>query len=194
MILEIVSREIVVAVHLGQVGFHLAGREALGGERDDHRVDPVQAALTLAHRLRVEAAVPIPRHLDLDRADLGEHRLRTGPVAAVAMVAAIRSVLLIAEVLVHLDFQAGLEDLLGQPGQQTARPDQIDPVGTRLLDELLGQRPLRPRPHRHRAMASPPPHPAQSSSVLPGERTAHRVRPDQLHRGSDSPTGIPLDS
>ena len=107
------------------------------------------------------------------------------------MVAARRSVLLIAEMLVHLDFQAGLEDLLRQPGQQTARPDQIDPVGTRLLNELLGQRPLRPRLIVISAAASPPPHPALSSSVLPGERTAHRVRPDQLHRGSDSPQARP---
>ena len=61
------------------------------------------------------------------------------------MVTASRSVFFIAEVLVHLDFQAGLEDPLGQPGQQTVRPDQIDSVGTRLLNELLGQRPLRPR-------------------------------------------------
>jgi hypothetical protein len=39
--------------------------------------------------------------------------------------------------LIHLDLQAGLENLLRQPGQQPARPDEINPVSTRLLDELL---------------------------------------------------------
>jgi hypothetical protein len=46
--------------------------------------------------------------------------------------------------LIHLDVQAGLEDLLRQPGQQPARPDEIDPIGTRLLDELLSKRPSQP--------------------------------------------------
>ncbi len=39
--------------------------------------------------------------------------------------------------LIHLDFQPGLEDLLRQAGQQPARADKIDAVGTGLLDELL---------------------------------------------------------
>jgi hypothetical protein len=38
-------------------------------------------ALALADDLRLERAVPIPRHLDLDRADLGQHRLAAAAVA-----------------------------------------------------------------------------------------------------------------
>ena len=41
--------------------------------------------------------------------------------------------------LIHLDLQPGLEDLLRQPGQQAARPDEIDPVGTCLLHQLLSE-------------------------------------------------------
>jgi len=37
-------------------------------------------------------------------------------------------VFLIAEVFLHLDLQAGLEDLLGQIAQQPARADEIDPM------------------------------------------------------------------
>src|SRR5215204_7508784 len=92
---------------------------------------PPKPTLILAHGLRVEAAVTIPRHVDVDRADLRQHRLRPRPVAAVAMVAALDGVLRVAEMLIHLDLQAGLEDLLRQPGQQPARTDEIDPVGTR---------------------------------------------------------------
>src|SRR3954454_14357229 len=113
------------------MGLHLTRREAFGGERDDHRVDPTQPALAFTYRLRLEAAVPIPRHLDVDRADLGEHPLRAGTVARVAEVTALHGVLDVAEMLIHLDLQPSLEDLLRQPGQQPARADQPDAVGAR---------------------------------------------------------------
>ena len=45
--------------------------------------------------------------------------------------------------LFHLDLQPGLEHLLGQIRQQPARANEIYPVGAGLLDELLGQRPIR---------------------------------------------------
>ena len=46
----------------------------------------------------------------------------------------------VAEMLIHLDLQAGLEDLLGEITQQTSRADQIDPVGAGSRDELLRDR------------------------------------------------------
>jgi hypothetical protein len=57
---------------------------------------PSNPPLPLAHDLRVEAAVPIPRDLDLDRTDLGEHPLRPNAVAGVAASAADRVVPVIA--------------------------------------------------------------------------------------------------
>jgi hypothetical protein len=60
------------------------------------------------------------------------------------MVAALHGVLDIADVLVHLHLQPGLGYLLGQPRQQPARADHTDTFSTRLLHELLGDRPLGP--------------------------------------------------
>jgi hypothetical protein len=48
-------------------------------------------------------------------------------------------VLVVADVLAHLRLKRGLEHRLGQPGQQPARPDQFDAVGTGPLDEFLGE-------------------------------------------------------
>ena len=59
------------------------------------------------------------------------------PVARVAAVAAGRVVLVVAEMLAHLGLQRGLEHRLGQPGQQPARADQLDPLGAGLLHQLL---------------------------------------------------------
>ena len=52
--------------------------------------EPVQAALPLAHGLRIEGGVAVPRHPQLNLADLGRHRLRVGPVAVVARPSAGR--------------------------------------------------------------------------------------------------------
>jgi hypothetical protein len=135
--------------------------------------------LPLAHDRRLEASVPVARNLDLDRPDLGEHRLGPGAVAGIAAVAAHRIVLVIAQVRTHLGLERGLEHRLRQPGQQTTRPDELNPLGASLLDELLRQLQLINR-SRHgldrlgHYWSFPP-------------STARRVRPDQLHRCSDSP-------
>ena len=48
-------------------------------------------------------------------------------VAGVAAIAAGRVVLGVAEMLIHLDLQAGLEDLLGEITEQPSRADQVAP-------------------------------------------------------------------
>ena len=118
----------------------LTGRQPFRRQRDHHRVDTVQPSLALLHRGRFEAAVTITGHVDVDRADLGDHRLRTGPVTRVGAVAAGRVVLGVAEMLIHLDLQPGLEDLLGEITQQPSRADQIDAFGACSCDELLRDR------------------------------------------------------
>jgi hypothetical protein len=156
VIFEIVSREIDVEYTSARWALDLTGRQAFRGERDDHRVDPVEPALTLADRLRLERPVTIAWVVDHHRADLGDHCLRASPVTRVATVAAVSGVLRVTEMLFHLDFEAGLEDLLGQIAQQTARAHQAAAIGTGLLDELLRERPIRAlltiscrRRHRH---------------------------------------------
>ena len=44
--------------------------------------------------------------------------------------------------LLHLDLEPRFEDLFGQPCEQPAGADQIDPVRLRLGDELLRERPI----------------------------------------------------
>ena len=92
----------------------LTGRQSLCRQRQDDLIDTGQPTLTLLDDLRIERAVGVPGHLDLDRPDLGEHRLGPGAVARVAAATAGRVVLVIAQVLGHLRVQRGLQHVLGQ--------------------------------------------------------------------------------
>jgi hypothetical protein len=92
--------------------------------------------LALADGLRFEGAVTVTRHVELDGPDLGQHRLRPRAVAGVTAVAALGGVLVIAEILRHLDLQAGLEHPLRQARQQPIRADQIQPFPSSLLDQM----------------------------------------------------------
>jgi hypothetical protein len=96
----------------------------------------IESALALADRQRLERAVTVTWHVELNRADLGNHRLRTCPVATVATVSALCCVLRVADMVLHLDFEAGLEELLRQIGKQPTRAHQAPPVGPGLVDEL----------------------------------------------------------
>jgi len=97
----------------------------------------MKTALPFAHRLRFEAAVAIAGCVDLHWTDLGDQRLGTGPVLGAGAVAALYSMLLIAEMLLHLDLQTCLKDLLRQLAQKAVRADQIDPLDAGLFDEPL---------------------------------------------------------
>jgi len=99
----------------------------------------LETALALTHDHRLEPAVAVPRHLDLHRTDLGEHRLGSGAVAGVAVIALDRVVLGIAQVLAHLRLQGGLKHRLGQPRQQPTGADQLDPLGAGAVHELLNE-------------------------------------------------------
>lgn len=173
----------------------LTGCESLRGQRDHHLVDAAQATLTLAHQLGVEAAVAVAGHVELDRADLGDHRLGAGPVAGVPSVAPGRVVAGVAEMLVHLRFQAGLEDLLGQIVEQPARAHELDPLCPGLFHQRFGQlgRGAASRRRRQQLPVSPVIGRARlggshdGHGVLPVEPQARPVRPTELHRCSYSP-------
>lgn len=119
------------------MGRDLPGSESFGGQRQHNLIDAGQPALTLFHDHRVEGAVGISRYLDFDRADLGEHRLRSAAVVGVAAAASSRVVLVIAQVLGHFRVQRGLEDILGQLVEQAIRADQLDSPFLRLRQQLL---------------------------------------------------------
>ena len=58
----------------------LPHRHAAGIQGDDLVVEAIQASLALGHDLRLEAAVAIARHIDLDGSVLGQHRLAEVPL------------------------------------------------------------------------------------------------------------------
>jgi hypothetical protein len=95
--------------------------------------------LSFPDDLGLERRVDIAGHVNLDRADLGQHRLGPDPVAGIAMVTASGMVLVIAEMVAHLRLERGLEHLLGQLVQQPAGADKLDPLLPRLRQELLGK-------------------------------------------------------
>ncbi len=131
------------AVDLLEVRRHLAGSQALRDQRQHDRVDPSEPSLPLLHDHRVEGAVPIPRHLDLDRADrLGQHRLGPDPVARVPAPTPGRMMLVVAEVLGHLLIKRGLEDRLGQRLQHPTRTGHRHPPSAGGPDQLTGDRQL----------------------------------------------------
>ena len=113
--------------------------KSLGGQRDHQIVHPGQAALPLADQLRLEAAGSVPRHLDFDRPDVGQHGFRAGAVAGVATVAAGRVVLGVAEVIVHFAFDRGLHHCLRQPGEKAALAGQLQPLRACPVGELRDQ-------------------------------------------------------
>ena len=83
--------------------------------------------------------VAVPGHLQLDRPDVGQHRLAGGAVAAVTRPAASRVVLLIAQVPGHLLSQRPLQHRLGHLRQQPIGAQQLGPLRLRLAQQLIGE-------------------------------------------------------
>ena len=113
----------------------LTRREPAGSERQHDLVHAGQPPLPLLDDLRVERPVPISRHVDLDRADLGQNRLRPGAVAGV--LADRVPVLLVAKMLGHLRLKRRLEDSLREPVQQPIGADEVNALFLGLLQQLL---------------------------------------------------------
>jgi len=127
------------------------------------------------HRRWYEAPVAITQDIQLDRADLGDHRLAPGPVPEVDAVAVLSGVFWIAEVFFHLDLETGQEVLLRQVRQQPSRADEIRAVKSRLIDDLRSERSIWSLPYSwHPAVSPRPRHSLSWSPVLPAEQYAQR--------------------
>src|SRR6516165_10451089 len=113
------------AVQLGQVALDLPNRHAACIEAQNLVVEPVEPRLPLGDQLRFETAGPIAWHRNLDFAILGQHRLRTRTVAAVAFAAACRIALLVAEVVGQLRPERALDQRLLQLFEKTAISSQV---------------------------------------------------------------------
>jgi hypothetical protein len=121
------------------VGLHLAGGQALRGQGDDQLVHPGQPPLPLRDDLGFEAAVPFAGDVDLDRPDLGQHRLGPAPVAGVPAVAAGRIMAAVAEVIGELTLQGGLHQPLRELGEQPALTGQLQPAVAGPPDQAVDQ-------------------------------------------------------
>jgi len=103
----------------------LAHRQPAGIQADDPIIEAVQPGLPFGDDLRLEAAVAVARHGDLDRAVLADHRLARIAVAAVAAAATGRVALLIAEVLAQLGAERPFEQPSLQFSEQPILAEQI---------------------------------------------------------------------
>jgi hypothetical protein len=118
---------------------HLPGGEPLRGQRDHQLVDPGQPPLPLGDDLRLEGGVPVAGDVDLDRPDLGQHRLGSVPVAGVPAVAPGRIVAAVAQVVGELALERGLDQPLGQLSQQPALTGQLQPALAGPSDQPVDQ-------------------------------------------------------
>lgn len=134
-------------VDLSQVGGDLAVGQALRGERQDHLVDAGQPALTLLDDLRCERSLAVPRHIDLDRADVRDNRPGPPAVPRVAAVLARGIVPVIAEVVRHLAFEGGLQEPLRQLLEQPAIAGQLQALGLSPGHELIQEPVIHARRH-----------------------------------------------
>jgi hypothetical protein len=102
--------------------------ESLRRQRQHHLIDAGQAALPLLEELRLKGAGGVAGHPHLDWADVGQHGLGPGAIAAVAVVSPSRIVLVIADVVGDLALQGGLQHPLGQLLQQPVLAGQLQPL------------------------------------------------------------------
>jgi hypothetical protein len=159
---EMVWRDTSAPYTSAQVRGHLPGREPFRRQRQDQLVDPRQAPSALADDLGLEAAVAVAGHVNPHRPDLGQHRLAAVAVAGVPAIAAHGVMLAVAEVVGQLAFQGGLDQPLGELGQQPTLPGQLQPAVAGLPDQPVQQllvdrvqhvRPAGPRHGRRHAIA-----------------------------------------
>jgi len=126
-------------IDLSQMRRHLTRREALRRQRQHQLIDTIEAPLTFADDLRIERRLAISRDIDLDRSDLGHHRLRPLAVPRVRRPAASGLVAGVAQVLVHLALERRLQHPLRQITQQTTGTGQRDPLHLGLLHQPQGE-------------------------------------------------------
>lgn len=60
------------------------------------------------------------------------------------MVAALHSMLRVAEMFIHFDLEASFENLFRRPSEHAASAHKIDAISSCLSDQLLSERPVNP--------------------------------------------------
>ena len=144
---------------------------------------------------------PLPAHESADRQAARRQgrpdRPRPPPHRRVSFTTRRRSLMLVAEMLDHLDLEPRLQHMPHQISQKAALPGQSETIRAGLSNELLGLLPYRPRSGHRDELATRPPGPAVTHFLrhpcAPSCRRPQPAagRPDQLHRVSDRPAHGP---
>ncbi len=124
------------AVDLGQVRGDLPVGQPLRRQGDHQLIDPGQPPLPFGHDFRLETGITVPRHADLHRPGLSQHRLAAVAIAGITAIAARRVILLIAQMVVQLALQRALDHHLGELAQQPALTGQLQPTRAGPLGQL----------------------------------------------------------
>ena len=150
-----------------QVVADIAHRHAPGVQADDHRIQAVESALSLAHQARGERARPVPGDLDLEGAHLRINGLGRGPVPRVGTRRRSRLAPLVAQVIGQLSGQSAFQGhSLSKAGSRPLVPVITGPARIDPLEQAV-QRPTGTQLlHHTRARQHEPSH-HQSSRIDP---------------------------
>src|SRR4029453_1066538 len=103
------GRRNIRAVDVLQLALDVADRHAPSVHRQDLVIKPLQAGLTLWYYLWFEFTIPVARNSETEFSLVAEHSLLAVAVSAILTALAGALALLIAQVIVHLGFQAALD-------------------------------------------------------------------------------------
>jgi hypothetical protein len=112
-------------VELLEMAPNVAHAHAARVHGDDLVIQAVDPGLALGDQARLEAALPVARHLDLEQAALTPHRLAANPVPAVRLNQRRLLPMLVAEMLGQLRAQHPLHQRLLEVLHQPAVAQQI---------------------------------------------------------------------
>jgi len=113
----------------------LAHGHAAGIQAQDLVVEPVEPGLAFGDELRLEGSRPVARNRNLDFAILGQKRLRTRPVAAVAAPPPGGIALLVTQMFAQLGAKRPLDQSLLKLLEKSVFARQI--LGLRIVRKEL---------------------------------------------------------
>jgi hypothetical protein len=114
-------------------------RHSAGIQRDNHLIQATQPPLPFRYQPRLEAAGPVPRHVQPDIPDLGSHRLARRPVPGIRRPPTGWIALFIPQVRGLLGGQPPLQDRLNHRRQETAFTGQLQATGINPSHQIIEQ-------------------------------------------------------
>jgi len=103
------------AIHFREKALDFAHRHAARIQSKDLVVEAGEAPFVFADQPGLERAFAIARHVQTERAIIGQHRLAAGPIAMIGVVVRPLATRRVAEVMRQLAAQCALDDRLLEP-------------------------------------------------------------------------------